>query len=331
MNYEHTQRQKTAAAKKPAQKSSLFFFFAFPPSASFPHPLYSDDPKNPRFSFPFSGLVSPSNWRFISNMPHSMMLFSAKPENYTSPDFPPRKKREGNETEYISPPDSHAPPLPLSLFPRMWKEEKGEKESTPKNGGGGTNRCIFIPAFEPKPNLFLEWLFPFFSLGNYVCVRGKKGWIYFEGGRFWILISSRARGKERVFGNEKELEWIFLGVKGWRRRFFDAATCCFLPHFFYQKKLWKKISESDFFVLLVCACDVLWAIEIRFYAPGVAPGFFGLFFLRENCIIFIFSFSFLFGEPSALKYPVFSHKTLREERKTERLCPFLSSLSHPPI
>ncbi len=131
-------------------------------------------------------------------MPHSMMLFSAKPENYTSPDFPPRKKgREMKQNIYPLP--IPTPILFLSpFFPECEKREKGgEKESTPKNGGEReTNRCIFIPAFEPKPNLFLEWLFSF-PLVRELRVRTRKKRVnLFRGGallNFDIKPSKRIR------------------------------------------------------------------------------------------------------------------------------------------
>ena len=331
--YTHRGR-KRRRQKKPAQKSSLFFFFFFPHLPLSPHPLYSDDPKKSPFFLSFFRTCKPEQLAFhIKYAPFNDALFS-KTRKLHIPRFPPSEKREGNETEYISPPDSHAHPLPLSLFPRMWKEGKRRRERIhpQKWGGKGNEQMHFYSRFWTQAEFISRVAFSF-PLVRELRVRTRKKRVnLFRGG---ALLNFDIKPSKRI--REGFWKWkgigvnFFGGVKGWRRRFFDAATCCFLPHFFYRKKLWKKSASRIF-----CAtCMRIWCALGNWNSilrSGSCTRVFRSPFLRENCIIFIFiPSSFLFGEPSALKYPVFSRKTLREERKTERLCPFLSSLSHPPI
>ena len=258
MNYVHTQRQKTAAAKKTCPKNHLSSSFAFFPICLFPPSFIFGRPKKESpFFLSFFRTCKPEQLAFhIKYAPFNDALFS-KTRKLHIPRFPPPpSEKKGGKWNRIYIPSRFPRPssssLPFSPNVKRGKRRR-ERIHPQKWGGKGNEQMHFYSRFWTQAEFISRVAFSFPLVRE---LRVEKRVNLFRGGallNFDIKPSKRIR---EGFWKWKGIGVNFLGAwKGGGVGFFDATTCCFLPHFFLPKKTLEKISESDFF----CAtCMRIW-------------------------------------------------------------------------
>ncbi len=250
----HTEAEN-GGGKKTCPKIISLLLFCFPPICLFPPSFIFGRPQKSPFFLSFFRTCKPEQLAFhIKYAPFNDALFS-KTRKLHIPRFPPSEKKGGKWNRIYIPSRFPRPSSSSLPFSPNVKRGKRRERIHPQKWGGGNEQMHFYSRFWAQAEFISRVAFSFLLVRELRVRTWKKRVNLFRGGallNFDIKPSKRIR---EGFGNEKELEWIFLECERVAASVFWCCYMLFSPPFFLPKKTLEKNQRVGFF----CAtCMRMW-------------------------------------------------------------------------